>query len=134
MRLGSSNAPADVTLEELSKHKLRHSRSNPDITQHQVKDPPRQTTNNSLFILQLHPSHSSDQGLAQYYRQGSTVANATNGTIVPEHVLKVYRADQQFKYLTVHRDTSAQNVVQLALHEFGLAADVNFADWSLFEV
>ncbi|XP_065348320.1 rap guanine nucleotide exchange factor 2 isoform X2 [Cloeon dipterum] len=37
----------------------------------------------------------------------------------PEHVLKVYRADQQCKYLLVHKETTAQEVVMLTLHEFG---------------
>ncbi|XP_059092785.1 rap guanine nucleotide exchange factor 2-like isoform X1 [Tigriopus californicus] len=37
----------------------------------------------------------------------------------PEHVLKVYRADQTFKYLLVHKETTAHEVVMLSLQEFG---------------
>ncbi|KAL3876620.1 hypothetical protein ACJMK2_034439 [Sinanodonta woodiana] len=38
----------------------------------------------------------------------------------PEHVIKVYRADQSFKYLLIHKDTTAREVVMLSLREFGL--------------
>lgn len=37
----------------------------------------------------------------------------------PEHVLKVYRSDQTCKYLLVHKETTAHEVVMLALQEFG---------------
>ena len=33
----------------------------------------------------------------------------------PEHVLKVYKADQTFKYLLIHKETTAHEVVMLAL-------------------
>lgn len=38
----------------------------------------------------------------------------------PEHVLKVYKSDQTFKYLLVHKETSAHEVVMLSLQEFGI--------------
>lgn len=38
----------------------------------------------------------------------------------PEHVLKVYKADQTFKYLLVHKETTAHEVVMLSLQEFGI--------------
>ncbi|KAL1122157.1 hypothetical protein AAG570_003562 [Ranatra chinensis] len=38
----------------------------------------------------------------------------------PEHVLKVYKADQTCKYLLVHKETTAHEVVMLALQEFGI--------------
>ncbi|XP_065216720.1 rap guanine nucleotide exchange factor 6-like isoform X2 [Planococcus citri] len=38
----------------------------------------------------------------------------------PEHVLKVYKSDQIFKYLLVHKETTAHEVVMLALQEFGM--------------
>eukprot|EP00096_Caligus_rogercresseyi_P009497 TRINITY_DN3238_c0_g2_i1.p1 TRINITY_DN3238_c0_g2~~TRINITY_DN3238_c0_g2_i1.p1 ORF type:complete len:1352 (+),score=489.49 TRINITY_DN3238_c0_g2_i1:114-4058(+) len=40
-------------------------------------------------------------------------------TAYPEHVLKIYRADQSLKYLLVHKETTAREVVMLALQEFG---------------
>ncbi|XP_048513096.1 rap guanine nucleotide exchange factor 6-like isoform X4 [Athalia rosae] len=38
----------------------------------------------------------------------------------PEHVLKVYKADQTCKYLLIHKETTAHEVVMLALQEFGM--------------
>lgn len=72
---------------------LRASRSNPDIAGHSVGS-----------------SRISTMNIAQYYQPASSPC--------PEHVLKVYRADQSFKYLTVYKETTAQNVVQLALQVF----------------
>ncbi|CAJ0569148.1 unnamed protein product, partial [Mesorhabditis spiculigera] len=48
----------------------------------------------------------------------------------PEHVLKIYRADQTFKYLPVFKETTAQNVVQLALQEFSMTAESGL-EWAL---
>lgn len=46
----------------------------------------------------------------------------------PEHVLKVYRADQTCKYLLVHKETTAREVVMLTLQEFGITdPSSNFA-------
>lgn len=41
-------------------------------------------------------------------------------TDYPEHVLKVYKPDQSFKYLLVHKETTAHEVVMLALQEFSM--------------
>ncbi|XP_053673825.1 rap guanine nucleotide exchange factor 2-like [Anopheles nili] len=38
----------------------------------------------------------------------------------PEHILKVYKSDQTCKYLLVHKETTAHEVVMLALQEFGI--------------
>ncbi|XP_060559635.1 rap guanine nucleotide exchange factor 6-like isoform X14 [Ruditapes philippinarum] len=38
----------------------------------------------------------------------------------PEHVVKVYRSDQSFKYLLIHKETTAKEVVMLSLREFGI--------------
>jgi Rap guanine nucleotide exchange factor 2 len=35
-------------------------------------------------------------------------------------VLKVYKSDQTFKYLLVHKETTAHEVVMLSLQEFGI--------------
>ncbi|XP_076365591.1 rap guanine nucleotide exchange factor 2-like isoform X4 [Tachypleus tridentatus] len=50
----------------------------------------------------------------------------------PEHVLKVYRADQTFKYLLVHKETTAREVVMLSLREFGITD--SSSNYSLCEV
>ncbi|XP_075217382.1 PDZ domain-containing guanine nucleotide exchange factor isoform X2 [Lycorma delicatula] len=44
----------------------------------------------------------------------------SRGSEYPEHVLKVYKADQTCKYLLVHKETTAHEVVMLALQEFGI--------------
>ncbi|GLV34005.1 PDZ domain-containing guanine nucleotide exchange factor [Carabus blaptoides fortunei] len=50
----------------------------------------------------------------------------------PEHVLKVYKPDQSFKYLLVHKETTAHEVVMLALQEFGITE--SSSKFSLCEV
>lgn len=50
----------------------------------------------------------------------------------PEHVLKVYRADQTCKYLLVHKETTAREVVMLTLQEFGITD--SSSNFSLCEV
>ncbi|XP_057337131.1 rap guanine nucleotide exchange factor 2-like isoform X3 [Microplitis mediator] len=50
----------------------------------------------------------------------------------PEHVLKVYKADQTCKYLLVHKETTAHEVVMLALQEFGITE--SSSNFSLAEV
>jgi Rap guanine nucleotide exchange factor 2 len=70
---------------------LRSSRSNPDIAGHAV-------------------NQNSSMNIAQYYQPVRSE--------LPEHVLKIYRSDQSFKYLTIYKETTAQNVVQLALQVF----------------
>ncbi|XP_060519403.1 rap guanine nucleotide exchange factor 6 isoform X4 [Cylas formicarius] len=41
-------------------------------------------------------------------------------TDYPEHVLKVFKPDQSYKYLLIHKETTAHEVVMLALQEFGM--------------
>ena len=41
-----------------------------------------------------------------------------------EHVLKIYKNDQNFKYLVVHKETTAKEVVMLALNEFNIVDDI----------
>lgn len=50
----------------------------------------------------------------------------------PEHVLKVYKSDQTCKYLLVHKETTAHEVVMLALQEFGITE--SSSNFSLAEV
>lgn len=74
----------------------------------------------------LRPSRSNPDitSISQYY--GPVRSEC------PEHVLKIYRNDQTFKYLPVYKETSAQNVVQLALQEFNMTAEGS-PEWSLCE-
>ncbi|ESO87122.1 hypothetical protein LOTGIDRAFT_107273 [Lottia gigantea] len=61
---------------------------------------------------------------------GFAIDNLT--TDFPEHVVKVYRADQSFKYLLIHKETTAKEVVMLALQEFGVTE--SSCNFSLCEV
>ncbi|KAK6751663.1 hypothetical protein RB195_003215 [Necator americanus] len=74
----------------------------------------------------LRPSRSNPDitSISQYY--GPVKSEC------PEHVLKIYRSDQTFKYLAVYKETTAQNVVQLALQEFNMTAEGSL-EWSLCE-
>ncbi|KAK9736137.1 Ras association (RalGDS/AF-6) domain [Popillia japonica] len=54
-------------------------------------------------------------------------------TDYPEHVLKVYKPDQTYKYLLVHKETTAHEVVMLALQEFSIT-DHPSSKFSLCEV
>ncbi|XP_021348182.1 rap guanine nucleotide exchange factor 6-like isoform X7 [Mizuhopecten yessoensis] len=51
---------------------------------------------------------------------------------LPDHVVKVYRADQSFKFLPIHKETTAREVVMLALQEFGVTDPSS--NYSLCEV
>lgn len=61
----------------------------------------------------LYHSHSNPD-LTTIYYEDLRVSD------YPEHVLKVYKADQSCKYLLVHKETTAHEVVMLALQEFGI--------------
>ncbi|XP_064621148.1 rap guanine nucleotide exchange factor 6-like isoform X4 [Lineus longissimus] len=50
----------------------------------------------------------------------------------PEHVLKVFKSDQMCKYFLVHKETTAREVVMLALREFGITDPSS--NYSLCEV
>ncbi|KAK6187380.1 hypothetical protein SNE40_005425 [Patella caerulea] len=50
----------------------------------------------------------------------------------PEHVVKVFRADQSFKFLLIHKETTAKEVVMLALQEFSITE--SSCNFSLCEV
>ncbi|CAF0795635.1 unnamed protein product [Brachionus calyciflorus] len=51
-----------------------------------------------------------------------------------EHVLKIYKNDQNFKYLVVHKETSTKEVVMLALNEFNIIDEIGSNAYSLCEV
>lgn len=104
-----------------SNGRLYHSRSNPDLIAAQ-----------SECSVQV----KIEQTKKKFSRGSETVGAAVdqNDTAQqsPDQVIKVFRSDQSFKYLFVHRETSAQEVVMLALSEFGIS-DVS-KNYSLFQV
>ncbi|XP_072165122.1 rap guanine nucleotide exchange factor 2-like [Diadema setosum] len=52
----------------------------------------------------------------------------------PEHVLKIYKADQSCKYFLVHKETTANEVVMLAMREFNVSEPACTGKFSLCEV
>lgn len=66
------------------------------------------STNNSFYN-----SHSNPDLISICYDE-------LQSSDYPEHVLKVYKADQTCKYLLVHKETTAHEVVMLTLQEFGI--------------
>lgn len=79
---------------------LYQSQSNPDLSAVVVS--------NSGYINHHHHHHHMEQEMSR-------------GPDYPEHVLKIYKApDQTCKYLLIHKETTAHEVVMLALQEFGI--------------
>ena len=68
--------------------------------------------------------HSSSDGVDG----GGGLLNDQN----PDHSLKIYKADQSSKFLLVNQNTSAREVVMLALTEFGISE--NSSNYHLVEV
>ena len=62
----------------------------------------------------------------------SSASGPASTSEYPEHVLKVYKSDQTFKYLLVHKETTAHEVVMLSLQEFGITE--TSSNFSLCEV
>ena len=66
-------------------------------------------------------SHDSDLNTNSFLNVNSD--NSENwevGLDSPEHSLKIFKSDQHFRYLLVHQETRAKEVVMLALQEFGI--------------
>ncbi|KAH8033585.1 hypothetical protein HPB51_014491 [Rhipicephalus microplus] len=80
---------------------------------------------------QLYHSHSNPDLSSLIVTPHCEGADAP-GRDFPEHVLKVYKADQTCKYLLIHRETTAREVVMLALREFGITDSSSL--YSLCEV
>ncbi|XP_065171530.1 rap guanine nucleotide exchange factor 6-like isoform X3 [Atheta coriaria] len=82
--------------------------------------PPQATLSASTFCSQSNPDLMS-----LYY-------DDSRCTDYPEHVLKVFKPDQTYKYLLIHKETTAHEVVMLALREYGMTESSSM--FSLCEV
>lgn len=69
-----------------------------------------QTSNNTNYYPH---SDNHQQELAMFY-------DDIRSPDYPENVLKVYKPDQTHKFLLIHKETTAHEVVMLALQEFGM--------------
>ncbi|XP_037043277.1 rap guanine nucleotide exchange factor 2 isoform X8 [Bradysia coprophila] len=82
-------------------------------TTNQSKTSGSNNNNNSVNLSTLYQSHSNPDLTTVFYED-------LRASDYPEHVLKVYKSDQTCKYLLVHKETTAHEVVMLALQEFGI--------------
>lgn len=81
----------------------------------------------------LYHSHSNpDLSSNVIYCDSASSDQISRAPDFPEHVLKVYRADQTSKFLVVHAETTAREVVMLTLREFGITDSSSL--YSLCEV
>uniref|UniRef100_A0A182NU44 Rap guanine nucleotide exchange factor 2 n=1 Tax=Anopheles dirus TaxID=7168 RepID=A0A182NU44_9DIPT len=81
--------------------------SNPDLRENPCTPAKAQSTEAII------PSKTAGGGGTLYYEE-------LRASDFPEHILKVYKSDQTCKYLLVHKETTAHEVVMLALQEFGI--------------
>lgn len=80
----------------------------------------------NMLTSSLYQSHSNPDLTTVYCEESFRAPD------YPEHVLKVFKSDQTCKYLLVHKETTAHEVVMLALQEFGIHETSSY--FSLCEV
>ncbi|XP_021942904.1 rap guanine nucleotide exchange factor 2 isoform X4 [Zootermopsis nevadensis] len=101
------------------KHRLRRALEKINILPKNTINDGVHTEDNSFTNVQpshqtmLIHSHSNPDLMSTFY-------DDLRSSDYPEHVLKVYKPDQSCKYLLVHKETTAHEVVMLALQEFGI--------------
>ncbi|XP_055346464.1 rap guanine nucleotide exchange factor 2-like isoform X2 [Paramacrobiotus metropolitanus] len=98
-----STDPTGGALSAPKSGKLQHSRSNPDL----LAAAPHEE------VVTVKTVSSTSQEF-------------------PDHVIKVYRPDQIYKYLLVHKETTVREIVMLALNEFGITETSH--NYSLYQV
>ena len=85
------------------------------------------TTLTASHLNRSNVSHG-DEAAPDAHTQMSASLNSINLNEQPqfagEHVLKIYKNDQTFKYLVVYKETSTKEVVMLALNEFNIVDDI----------
>uniref|UniRef100_A0A182ILI5 Rap guanine nucleotide exchange factor 2 n=1 Tax=Anopheles atroparvus TaxID=41427 RepID=A0A182ILI5_ANOAO len=86
--------------------------------------PPTSTAYQSNPDLRENPSTpakaQSTEAIIPPKHAGTLYYEELRASDFPEHILKVYKSDQTCKYLLVHKETTAHEVVMLALQEFGI--------------
>lgn len=97
------------------------------VQQQQTQSPPDDDNCSSTHQSDAGSIGSNNSGNIPIYQSHSNPDLTTSlyyddlrSTDYPEHVLKVYKSDQTCKYLLVHKETTAHEVVMLALQEFGI--------------
>ncbi|XP_068150276.1 rap guanine nucleotide exchange factor 2 isoform X2 [Drosophila tropicalis] len=109
-----------------SSSRLYQSQSNPDLTSLNYDNNEGGGggggSSNAAGGIQLQVNYLG----AHLHRPSAASTLTTNSTQshllpdYPEHVLKVYKADQTCKYVLIYKETTAHEVVMLTLQEFGI--------------
>ncbi|CAF3206067.1 unnamed protein product [Rotaria socialis] len=78
----------------------------------------------SLQANRLFNRSTSNPDLSPSSISSKSMSSSTNAPINDDNyspfVIKVYRSDQSFKYFPLHKETTAKQVVMLAISEFGI--------------
>ena len=70
---------------------------------------------------------------ASFFGSGGETSGFTTASELPQFAVRVYRVDQTCRYLLIHKETTAKEVVMLSLKEFGII-DASSSDFSLCQV
>ncbi|XP_069992799.1 uncharacterized protein PDZ-GEF isoform X12 [Penaeus vannamei] len=101
---------------------------------------PKTNTQESQINSDESVSSQSSVGGGLYHSHSNPDLSTTGAyedvrTEFPEHVLKVYRAtDQAARFLPVHKETTAREVVMLALQIFNINDPSGSSNYALYEV
>ncbi|XP_067620624.1 rap guanine nucleotide exchange factor 2 isoform X3 [Eurosta solidaginis] len=116
-KLTTSSSSSSSTCGGPGANRLYQSQSNPDLSSSLLFEDANSMTTSTATA----PTHTPNYLTASMHRPSA--ASTTSSAMLPdypEHVLKVYKADQSCKYLLINKETTAHEVVMLALQEFGI--------------
>ncbi|SPP86150.1 rap guanine nucleotide exchange factor 2 isoform X1 [Drosophila guanche] len=115
---GSSSTQSSINgcVASSSSGRLYQSQSNPDLTSLNYDGGSDNAAMLQVNYLGAHLHHrpSAASTLTTTSTQSHMLPD------YPEHVLKVYKADQTCKYVLIYKETTAHEVVMLTLQEFGI--------------
>ncbi|KAL4239412.1 hypothetical protein ACF0H5_000227 [Mactra antiquata] len=120
MTIASSKPKLRKALRNLIPRNMSTSSMNSDVTMN------RSDENLSHLSRKSSTSSGSSSNTAMSNHLSASNPDLHTATLddkppeIPEHVVKVYRSDQTFKYLLIHKETTAKEVVMLSLREFGV--------------
>ncbi|XP_054743010.1 rap guanine nucleotide exchange factor 2 isoform X2 [Anastrepha obliqua] len=116
-KLTTSSSSSSSTCGGVGGNRLYQSQSNPDLSSSLLYE-----DSNSLATSTATAPTPTPNYLTTSMHRPSAVSTTSSAMLpdYPEHVLKVFKADQSCKYLLINKETTAHEVVMLALQEFGI--------------
>ncbi|XP_017481613.1 PREDICTED: rap guanine nucleotide exchange factor 2 isoform X2 [Rhagoletis zephyria] len=116
-KLTTSSSSSSSTCGGGGGNRLYQSQSNPDLSSSLLYE-----DSNSLATSTATAPTPTPNYLTASMHRPSAVSTTSSAMLpdYPEHVLKVFKADQSCKYLLINKETTAHEVVMLALQEFGI--------------